>query len=292
MPADVLAHVAFGYVANVARLTAVAAGSLASAPAVPASAASAREGIGAGAPRVFSVTWCPSPGAASYEVLVRRTTAPTWELVLPIGSPTQYLLDRQNDDEYFGVRAVGTNGFKSLVASMPGPANAGLGRGEQRWPTGCLRRDRPRGKHDRTESRRSRPQPDAGRIRALRGAAGRPDVIPVAPCRIATCSPISSACHRNSCETARCLSGVLIAAASAAGLAGIGIPTVRAGAGDDTVVALLLLDAHMVVHALPQQSMLLFELLAPASADSRKVLEVLARRLVAKEIRSETRARG
>lgn len=88
------------------------------------------------------------------------------------------------------------------------------------------------------------------------------------------------------------LSGLLIAAASAAGLAGIGIPTVKKSAGGGSIVGLFLQDAHMVVHALPQQSLLLFELLSPASTDSRKALDVFARRLTAKEIRSETRARG
>jgi S-adenosylmethionine/arginine decarboxylase-like enzyme len=88
------------------------------------------------------------------------------------------------------------------------------------------------------------------------------------------------------------LSGVLIAAASAAGLAGIGIPTVRKSLGGGSIVALLLHDAHIVVHALPQQGLLLFELLSPASTDAQKALDVFARRLAATEIRSETRARG
>lgn len=88
------------------------------------------------------------------------------------------------------------------------------------------------------------------------------------------------------------LSGVLIAAASAAGLAGIGLPTVRRSVGGACVVALLLQDAHIVVHALPEQGLLLLDLLSPAASDPRKALDVIARRLAATEIRSETRVRG
>jgi len=128
-PTDDLAHVNFGYAANIGRMTALTVAALGTAPPTPERATSTRQGLGGGGGRVYNLSWCPTPGATGYEVLVRRTMAPTWEIILPAGNVTQYLLDRQNDDEYFGVRAVGANGSRSLAASMPAPTPPGQGRG-------------------------------------------------------------------------------------------------------------------------------------------------------------------
>ncbi|HEY9228610.1 MAG TPA: M20/M25/M40 family metallo-hydrolase, partial [Gemmatimonadaceae bacterium] len=133
LPTDDLAHVNFAYVANVARANAVTVASLAMAPPVPKNARAARQGRAApdtsgGAARAansggqaWTLSWQPSPGAVSYELLVRRTTAPTWEKVVPLGNITSCSLKRQLDDEWAGVRAVGANGARSLAASMPAP---------------------------------------------------------------------------------------------------------------------------------------------------------------------------
>jgi S-adenosylmethionine/arginine decarboxylase-like enzyme len=89
------------------------------------------------------------------------------------------------------------------------------------------------------------------------------------------------------------LSGLLIAAASAGGMSPSGIPLVREHKGSGGVSAVLLLDdAHLAIHSLPAQRTLLFDLVAPASHDFRKALDVFARRLTARDIKSETRGRG
>jgi S-adenosylmethionine/arginine decarboxylase-like enzyme len=88
------------------------------------------------------------------------------------------------------------------------------------------------------------------------------------------------------------LGGLLIAAASAGGFSPIGVPSVKQrGAGG--VSAVLLLDgAHLTLHALPDRQTLLFDIVAPSSHDFRKVIEVFARRLTARDITSDTRTRG
>ena len=88
------------------------------------------------------------------------------------------------------------------------------------------------------------------------------------------------------------LGGLLIAAASAGGFSPIGVPVVKAKAGGGVSAVLLLDDAHLAIHTLPDRQTLLFDLVAPASHDFRKVLEVLARRLPARDIKQDTRARG
>ena len=122
LPTDVLEHVNFGYVANVARTNASLIASLAQAPRQPAFAP--RGGVqrdqASGGSR-FRLTWAPVPGATSYEVLVRRTFAPAWEVVLPIASDTTMLLDYQVDDMYVGLRTVGANGHRSLATVYPAP---------------------------------------------------------------------------------------------------------------------------------------------------------------------------
>jgi hypothetical protein len=133
LPTDDFAHVNFGYIANIARANAVTVASLAMAPRVPGNARAARQGRaapegepgGARAPssggQAWTLSWEPAPGAASYELVVRRTTSATWEHVVPLGNVTSCSLKRQLDDEWAGVRAVGANGARSIVASMPAP---------------------------------------------------------------------------------------------------------------------------------------------------------------------------
>lgn len=87
------------------------------------------------------------------------------------------------------------------------------------------------------------------------------------------------------------LSGLLLAAAGAAGLGAAEVPTVRVLPTGLTVV-LLQERAHMVVHTVPERELLLLDILAPAARDSRKALDVFARRLPARKIVHEVRARG
>ena len=88
------------------------------------------------------------------------------------------------------------------------------------------------------------------------------------------------------------LSGLLIAAAGAAGFAVVGTPIVRQ-LPYDGVAGLMLVDGcHMSVHTFPDRDLLLLDVLSLATHDGRKALDVFARRIPAREIRSEQRARG
>jgi hypothetical protein len=125
LPTDDFAHVNFGYVANVARVNAMTVASLAAAPATPANARAARQGRnvsdGSSGGQAWTLSWDASPDAIGYELLVRRTTAPTWEKVIPLGNITRCTLRRQLDDEWAAVRALGGSGARSMAASMPTP---------------------------------------------------------------------------------------------------------------------------------------------------------------------------
>ncbi|HUF25611.1 MAG TPA: M28 family peptidase [Gemmatimonadaceae bacterium] len=119
LPADDLANVSFPYVARVARVNAATIGALAMAPPPPDSGRFRRDRDSGG--QKFQLSWAASPGATGYEVMVRRTIAPTWERVIPVGNATTYLLDAQLDDVWAGVRAMSAAGHRSLVASIPAP---------------------------------------------------------------------------------------------------------------------------------------------------------------------------
>jgi hypothetical protein len=133
LPTDDFAHVNFRYIANVARVNAMTVASLADAPPTPANARAARQGrAGAdssggavAAPssggQAWTLSWDASPGATGYELLIRRTTSPTWEELIPVGTVTRCTLRRQLDDEWAGIRAIGANGARSMAASMPAP---------------------------------------------------------------------------------------------------------------------------------------------------------------------------
>jgi S-adenosylmethionine/arginine decarboxylase-like enzyme len=88
------------------------------------------------------------------------------------------------------------------------------------------------------------------------------------------------------------LAGLLIAAAGAAGFSTIGAPVMRQ-LPDGGVAAVLFLDAcHITLRTLPDRETLLLDILAPATRDAQKALDVFTRRLAPTTIRSETRARG
>ncbi|MEP6491427.1 MAG: S-adenosylmethionine decarboxylase [bacterium] len=89
------------------------------------------------------------------------------------------------------------------------------------------------------------------------------------------------------------LGGLMIAAASAGGFSQIGVPLVRSQPGDGAVSGVILLEsAHMAIHSLPGRQALLLDIVAPASHDFRKAMDVFARRITAREIKSATHARG
>ena len=120
---DDFSHVNFGYIAQVARLNAATLLSLASAPAAPDSVIARRENAASGG-QAWALRWTPVPGAVRYEVLLRRTTSPSWDRVIPVASGLSHTLDFQLDDGWAAVRAVGANGHRSIARTAGSPPRA------------------------------------------------------------------------------------------------------------------------------------------------------------------------
>ena len=109
---DLPKFVDFDYVAHVARLNAATLASLASAPAPPANVHILTKDL----ENDSTLTWENSPGglAAAYEIVWRGTTSPEWEHVEKIGNVTRATLKLSKDNVIFAVRAVDTQGHRSL----------------------------------------------------------------------------------------------------------------------------------------------------------------------------------
>jgi S-adenosylmethionine/arginine decarboxylase-like enzyme len=88
------------------------------------------------------------------------------------------------------------------------------------------------------------------------------------------------------------IGGLLIAAAGAAGFNSLGVPVSRSRPDGACSAALLLDQAHLVVHALPEQGILVLDLFAPALHDLGKALDVFTRRLNPTKVNTEPRKRG
>jgi len=88
------------------------------------------------------------------------------------------------------------------------------------------------------------------------------------------------------------LSGLLIAAASGAGVTAVGVPSVRQLPGGATGGVLLLDGCHIAAHTLPARGLLLLDVLAPHTHDARKAVDIFARRFATATVRVEQRARG
>ncbi|HMC55671.1 MAG TPA: S-adenosylmethionine decarboxylase [Gemmatimonadaceae bacterium] len=88
------------------------------------------------------------------------------------------------------------------------------------------------------------------------------------------------------------LRGLLIAGASAAALTSSGIPTAPAGSGPERSFVLIVAGGHIAAHTFPERDLLLLDVLCNARHDPRRVLDVVARRLSARDVRSETRSRA
>lgn len=88
------------------------------------------------------------------------------------------------------------------------------------------------------------------------------------------------------------LNGLMIAAAGAAGFSVINEAVVRQLPNDGVAGLFLLNGCHMSLHTFPDRELLLLDFLSLATHDPRKALDVFARRVTAREIRSDQRARG
>lgn len=120
LPTDDLAHVDFAYVAKVAKVNGALVGALAQAPATPAGVTVQRDRASGG--QKWRLGWQPVPNATGYEIVWRSSVAPTWERIVPVAAgAAAHVLDEQLDDGWAGVRAVGANGHRSMVAVVPAP---------------------------------------------------------------------------------------------------------------------------------------------------------------------------
>jgi S-adenosylmethionine/arginine decarboxylase-like enzyme len=88
------------------------------------------------------------------------------------------------------------------------------------------------------------------------------------------------------------LSGLIVAAAGAAGFASLGAPVIRQMPHDGCAALLLLDGCHIALHGFPERELLLLDVLAPVERDARKAVDVFARRLATAQLRVEVRARG
>jgi Peptidase family M28 len=116
---DLAEAIDFPYLAQVTRLNALTLAALAMAPAPPLGVK-----IEGAVTQDTKVSWTAVPGAASYRVWWRDTTAPLWTNNQSAGPATSLTLKNTNiDDWFFGVSSVSVDGFESPV-EFPGPAGA------------------------------------------------------------------------------------------------------------------------------------------------------------------------
>ncbi|MDB5450985.1 MAG: peptidase [Phenylobacterium sp.] len=114
---DVIEGVDFDYLAQVTRLNVLAMASLASAPKPP-------EGVDIAGAVTSDTTlkWTPSPDAVAYRAWWRSTTEPQWRYSRLAGTSGEVVLKDVNiDDWFFGLSAIGPDGFESPVV-FPGAA--------------------------------------------------------------------------------------------------------------------------------------------------------------------------
>ena len=86
--------------------------------------------------------------------------------------------------------------------------------------------------------------------------------------------------------------GLLVAAAGAAGLIAHGAPVMRTLPHDGVAGLFLLEGCHVAVHTFPERELLLLDVLALATQDAQKAVDVFSRRLGAREVRCDRLERG
>jgi len=108
---DVLEHVDFDYAAKLTAVNAISMASLAWAPPAPKTVE-----IGGIVEPSAKFKWSKVDGAVGYRIYWRDTTSPTWDHSRYVGDVNEFTLTGIVIDNYFfGVSAVGANGFESQV---------------------------------------------------------------------------------------------------------------------------------------------------------------------------------
>ena len=108
---DTFEHVNFPYVKKLTAVNAINLASLAWAPPAPSSVA-----IGGIVEPSVKLKWDAVDGAKGYKIYWRDTTSPTWDHSRYVENLTEFTLEGiVIDNFYFGIAAVGKNGFESVV---------------------------------------------------------------------------------------------------------------------------------------------------------------------------------
>ncbi|MGO4919053.1 M28 family peptidase [Maribacter spongiicola] len=108
---DVLEHVNFKYAAKLTAVNAINLASIAWAPPAPKTVK-----IGGIVEPAAKFQWSKVDGAKGYKIYWRDTTSPTWDHSRYVGDVSEFLLEGiVIDNFFFGVSAVGENGFESPV---------------------------------------------------------------------------------------------------------------------------------------------------------------------------------
>lgn len=109
---DTFEHVNFPYAKKLTAVNAINLASLASAPAPPQELA-----IGGIVEPSVKFKWKKTKGAVGYKIYWRDTTSPTWDYSRYVGDVSEFTLEGiVIDNFFFGVAAVGENGYESVVA--------------------------------------------------------------------------------------------------------------------------------------------------------------------------------
>tara|TARA_R110000851_G_scaffold4664_17_gene19153 strand:+ start:3006 stop:4256 length:1251 start_codon:yes stop_codon:yes gene_type:complete len=108
---DVLEHVNFDYAKKLTSVNAINLASLAWAPPAPKEVS-----IGGIVEPSAKFQWSKVPGATGYKIYWRDTTSPTWDHSRFVGDVSEFTLEGVVlDNFFFGVSAVGNDGFESVV---------------------------------------------------------------------------------------------------------------------------------------------------------------------------------
>ncbi|WP_136481927.1 M28 family peptidase [Cognatitamlana onchidii] len=108
---DVIEHVNFDYAKKLTAVNAINLASLAWAPPSPKNVA-----IGGIVEPAAKFKWDKLPGATGYKIYWRDTTSPTWDNSRYVGDVDEFLLSGiVIDNSFFGISAIGKNGFESMV---------------------------------------------------------------------------------------------------------------------------------------------------------------------------------
>ncbi|GGK20036.1 peptidase M28 [Yeosuana aromativorans] len=108
---DVIDYVNFDYAKKLTAVNAINLASLAWAPPAPKNVA-----IGGVVEPSVKLKWDKVNGAVGYKIYWRDTTSPTWDNSRYVGDISEFMLDGIVIDNYFfGIAAVGENGFESPV---------------------------------------------------------------------------------------------------------------------------------------------------------------------------------